>query len=210
MQRTMSYNCQAASQWLDVLPLTECGFSLHKGAFRDALVLHYGWTLRHIPSQSVCRKRFTVEHTFSCPYEGFLLFCHNDIREKAASLLGDNVALEPSFTTLSHSPEKDSREPTLRMVHVWTSKHKGSWVKDHRRHGELQVVFTPHMQQHYNKQLSCLHFVLTFAVVLAFYSNIGVTILAFTIVAQYIQLDSRLCPDVKHAALTPRNMHISQ
>ena len=32
-----------ASSWLTALPLTECGFTLHKGAFRDALCLRYGW-----------------------------------------------------------------------------------------------------------------------------------------------------------------------
>ena len=45
MQRAMSYNGEkGASQWLGVLPLTEFGFSLHKGAFQDALALRYGWT----------------------------------------------------------------------------------------------------------------------------------------------------------------------
>ena len=44
----------------------------------------------------------------------------------------------------------------------------------------------PHTQQHYNKQLSCLHFVLALTIVLALYFNIGATILAFTIVVQYI------------------------
>ena len=32
-----------SSSWLMVLPLTEHGFALHKGAFRDALCLRYGW-----------------------------------------------------------------------------------------------------------------------------------------------------------------------
>ena len=92
---------------------------------------------RHVPSQCACGKCFTVEHIFSCPYGGFSVLCLNDIRDTTASLLSEvchNVALEPTFTTLSHSPEKGSREPTLRMVHAWTSKHKSSWVKDIRVH----------------------------------------------------------------------------
>ena len=32
-----------ASTWLTALPITEHGFSFHKGAFRDALCLQYGW-----------------------------------------------------------------------------------------------------------------------------------------------------------------------
>ena len=45
MQRAVSYNGEkGAFQWLGVLPLTEYGFSLHKGAFWDALALCYSWT----------------------------------------------------------------------------------------------------------------------------------------------------------------------
>ena len=35
---------KGASTWLSVLPLEEYGFALHKGAFRDALALRYGWS----------------------------------------------------------------------------------------------------------------------------------------------------------------------
>ena len=80
MQWAMSYNGKkGASHWLDVLPLTEYGFSFHKGAFQDALALRYGWTPRHVPSQCACGKHFTMEHTFNCPYGGFPSLRHNDI-----------------------------------------------------------------------------------------------------------------------------------
>ena len=36
---------RGASSWLSVLPLSEQGFHLHKGEFRDALCLRYGWSL---------------------------------------------------------------------------------------------------------------------------------------------------------------------
>ena len=35
---------KGSSTWLTVLPLSEHGFALHKGAFHDALALRYGWT----------------------------------------------------------------------------------------------------------------------------------------------------------------------
>jgi hypothetical protein len=40
---------KGASAWLDTMPIDEHGYSLHKGAFRDALALGYGWpeTQRH-------------------------------------------------------------------------------------------------------------------------------------------------------------------
>ena len=34
---------KGASSWLSALPVAEHGFTLHKGAFRDALCLRYGW-----------------------------------------------------------------------------------------------------------------------------------------------------------------------
>ncbi len=34
---------KGTSSWLSALPITEHGFALHKGAFRDALCLRYGW-----------------------------------------------------------------------------------------------------------------------------------------------------------------------
>ena len=57
---------KGASIWLCSLPLNEHGFSLHKGAFRDALALRYGWQLSNLPKECVCGKAFTVEHAFSC------------------------------------------------------------------------------------------------------------------------------------------------
>ena len=42
---------KGASTWLTSLPL---GFSLHKGAFRDALALHYGWLLSKVKAGSHC------------------------------------------------------------------------------------------------------------------------------------------------------------
>ena len=51
-----------SSSWLTALPLSEHGFALHKGAFRDALCLQYGWLPPLLPSSCVCGKQFTVEH----------------------------------------------------------------------------------------------------------------------------------------------------
>ena len=67
-----------SSSWLTaLLPLSEHGFALHKGAFRDALCLRYGWQPPLLPSSCVCGKRFTVEHTLGCPCGGFPSIRHN-------------------------------------------------------------------------------------------------------------------------------------
>ena len=58
---------KGASTWLTSLPLEEHGFSLHKGAFRDALALRYGWLPSNTPTSCACGKSFSVEHALSCP-----------------------------------------------------------------------------------------------------------------------------------------------
>ena len=55
-----------ASSWLTSLPLTEFGFTLHKGVFWDALALRYGWLTYHIPTHCECGAKFTIDHCRSC------------------------------------------------------------------------------------------------------------------------------------------------
>ena len=45
------------------------GLTLHKGAFRDALALRYGWTPAnlYIPTHCACGASMSVEHALSCP-----------------------------------------------------------------------------------------------------------------------------------------------
>ena len=56
---------KGASSWLTVLPISEFGFTLHKGAFRDALCLRYGWMPSRLPKRCDCGHQFTVEHALS-------------------------------------------------------------------------------------------------------------------------------------------------
>ena len=55
-----------ASSWLSVLPLSEQGFHLHKGEFRDTLCLRYGWSLSNTPQLCNCGKAFTIDHAIVC------------------------------------------------------------------------------------------------------------------------------------------------
>ena len=99
LQRAVEISRESgASSWLTALPLTEHGFTLHKGAFRDALCLRYGWRPPLLPSQCVCDKTFNIEHALSCPYGGFPSIRHNEIRDITAHLMSDichNVGTEP-------------------------------------------------------------------------------------------------------------------
>ena len=71
---------KGSSTWLTALPLSEHGFSLHKGAFHDAMALRYGWTPSQLPAQCACGKSFSVQHALSCATGGFPSIRHNEIR----------------------------------------------------------------------------------------------------------------------------------
>ena len=105
LQRAMDLAQEkGASNWLTVLPVEEFGFSLHKGAFRDALALRYGWPLQNIPTTCACGKNFTVEHALSCAKGGYTSIRHNEIRDHTAHLMTEvchNVAIEPHLQTLN-------------------------------------------------------------------------------------------------------------
>ena len=106
LQRARELAClKSASSWLTVLPLDEYGFSLHKGDFRDAVCLCYGWPLPHLPMECVCGTSFTVEHAFTCPHGGYPSLRHNEIRDTTAQLMSEvcpNVATEPTLQPVTN------------------------------------------------------------------------------------------------------------
>jgi hypothetical protein len=94
---------KGASSWLSTLPLVECGFSLNKSTFRDALCFRFGWTLSELPSVCVCGKGFSVKHALKCPMGGFQTRRHNEIRDLTADMLREvclSVSVEPSLLPL--------------------------------------------------------------------------------------------------------------
>ena len=99
LQRAMEVSSEkGASTWLNTLPIADHGFTLHKGAFRDALCLRYGWHPEQLPSRCVCDQRFTIEHALSCSRGGFPSIRHNEIRDITAEFLTEichGVGTEP-------------------------------------------------------------------------------------------------------------------
>ena len=95
---------KGASNWLTTFPIEEFGFSLHKGAFANALALRYGWTPTRIPVSCVCGSSFMVEHVLSWPRGGFSILCHNEILDVMVNLLTEvchNVRIEPDLQPLT-------------------------------------------------------------------------------------------------------------
>jgi len=95
---------KGASSWLTALPLQHHGFAIHKGAFRDALALRYGWALERLPSQCICGKPFNTDHALNCSTSGFSTACHNEVRDLLTSLLTEvcsDVAVEPALQPIT-------------------------------------------------------------------------------------------------------------
>ena len=95
---------KGVSNWLTTLPIDENGFTLHKGAFRDAIALRYGWLPSNIPSTCTCGKSFTVEHALSCSLGGFPSIRQNEIRDLTANLMTEvchNVSIEPHLQPIT-------------------------------------------------------------------------------------------------------------
>ena len=95
---------KGASSWLTCLPIEEFGFTLHKGAFHDALALRYNWQPLHVPSSCGCGTKFSVEHALSCPKGGFPSIRHNEIRDLTANLLIEvcnDVCIEPDLQPIT-------------------------------------------------------------------------------------------------------------
>lgn len=97
-------NIPGSSIWLTSLPIKEHGFSLHKGAFVDALALRYGWPISKAPTSCECGARFAVDHLLSCPRGGFPSLRHNEIRDFTATLLTEvcsDVKVEPELQEIT-------------------------------------------------------------------------------------------------------------
>ena len=61
---------KGASSSLSTLPVEDHGFVLHKGDFRDALCLQYGWEPTNLLSECTCHASFTVRDALSGPTGG--------------------------------------------------------------------------------------------------------------------------------------------
>ena len=95
---------QGACVWLNTLPIQEHRYTLHKGAFRDALVLRYEWHPAGMATTCACGKNNDIQHALSCKTGGLPIHRHNDIQDLTASLLSEvstNIEIEPQLQPLS-------------------------------------------------------------------------------------------------------------
>ena len=86
---------RGASNWLTALPISEFGFALHKGAFRDALCLWYGWQPAWAPEMCNCGHQFSIS---------IMPYGWDEIRDLTANLLSEvcnNDTIEPHLQPVS-------------------------------------------------------------------------------------------------------------
>ena len=146
---------KGASSWLATLPIPGHGFTLHKGAFQDALCLQYGWRLSHLPSHCICGQHFTVEHAPISTRGGFPSIRHNDLRDMMAVFLIEvwHVGIEPPLQPLT------GEHLTLGVANRKDGAHldisaDNFWGRD-RNHAFVDIgMFSPFVQNHWNTFLS--------------------------------------------------------
>ena len=71
------------------LLLEEFGLTLHKGSFRDAIALWYGWQPLHTLGHMCLWPNFCVEHVLSCLKGSFPTKWHNKVRDLTHSKFDD-------------------------------------------------------------------------------------------------------------------------
>ena len=128
LQHVREFAClKGASCSFTTLSLDEHDFSLHKGDFRDAVCLRYGWSLSHLPTECVCGASFTDDHPFTCPHSDYPTLLHNEIRDITAQLMSEICPnMNTLATLLSVTHERFS---LLHKCWVWCSpRYEGTGV----------------------------------------------------------------------------------
>ncbi len=148
-----------SSNWLTALPIEEYEFSLHKGAFHDALALKYSWPPSRLPSSCACSSSFSIEHAFSCPKGGFPSIRHNEIRDMTANLLTEvcsDVCVEPELQPLNGEQMEYATSITQDGARLDIAAN-GLWGGRHERTFFDVRVFNPHAPSNRNTQLSACY-----------------------------------------------------
>ena len=160
LKRAMELGSEkGAFSWLIALPIEELGFALHKGDFRDALCLRYGWQPSNFPSKCACGASFSVDHALCCSKDGFPTHRHNEIHDFTASVLTEvchDVCTEPPLQELAGeslpyatSNREDGPRLDIRAQDFWGDRFRRAFF-DIR-------VFYPNASSYRNLQLSSIY-----------------------------------------------------
>lgn len=147
-----------ASSWLSTVPIARHGFALHKGAFKDAICLRYGWRPPLLPQMCRCGEAFNVDHALICRYGGFQTLRHNRLRDLTADLLAEvchNVSVEPELQRLhgEQLPPSANKEDNARL----DVRARGFWDNSHQDAFFDVRVFYPFASSYSQKPLATLY-----------------------------------------------------
>jgi hypothetical protein len=96
---------KGASNWVTARPLHDHSTVLHKGEFRDAIYLRYGWDPLNLPEKCGCGAAFTVTHAMQCMVGGYRGVLHNEVNYVFYDCMKEaghkDVTLEPQLQPLS-------------------------------------------------------------------------------------------------------------
>jgi hypothetical protein len=121
---------KGASSWVTARPLLDHSTVLHKGDFRDAIYLRYGWTPPKLPDKCTCGSKFSVEHSLSCLRGGFRTLMHNEVMYVYYDAMKEagykDVTWEPELQPLTGEKLKyktgnsdDEARSDIRVLSFW-------------------------------------------------------------------------------------------
>lgn len=117
---------KGASSWVTARPMHDHSTVLHKGEFRDAVYLRYGWEPLNLPETCGCGKPFNAVHAMECMVGGFRGVMHNEV----------NYVF---FSSCREAGFKDvTMEPELQPLNGETFKYKSANVDEEAR-SDLRV-----------------------------------------------------------------------
>ena len=149
---------KGASNWVTAIPLEKYGYMLHKGDFRDAIYLRYGWQIQNLPTHCDCGMSMSVDHALICHKGGYPSIRHNEIRDLSAALLSEvcsSTSIEPGLQPLSGEDldyETANRDKEARL----DIKTTGFWRSGQDAFFDVRV-FHPNTSSYRHKSLSSLY-----------------------------------------------------
>ena len=149
---------KGASSWLSALPIGEHRFFLHKGDFRDALCLRYGWQISNLPLHCVCGDPLSVDHAMCCHKGGFPTLRHNEIRDMSANLLREvcpNTCTKPGLQPLNSETFQLRTANTDNEARV-DIRAEGFWTSAQVAFFDIRV-FHPSAPSYRKKELSAVY-----------------------------------------------------
>ena len=138
-----------ASWRLGVLRLTEFGFALNKGQFRDARGLRCGRPLKGLHAKRSFGKNYNVKHALNCKKGGFVTMRNNNLRDFEADMLSkivNDVETKPELQLVTgeiiENLSGNASRPNIKAKGVESRPERFFDVKVINTHSPSQIHLT--------------------------------------------------------------------